>query len=96
MAATRTPGIRKEVQPYVFQASLQDFYVEYTLAFALERQDQRVNALAALHANVQDLFNEYGVQIMSPHYLGDPAAPKVVPADKWFAAPARKKEVSTR
>ena len=33
---------------------------------------------------------------MSPHYLGDPAAPKVVPADKWFAAPAHAKEVSTR
>ena len=95
-AATRTPGIRKEVKPFVFQASLRDFYVEYTLAFALERQDQRVNTLAALHANIQDLFNEYGVQIMSPHYLGDPAAPKVVPADKWFAAPAHAKEVSTR
>ena len=95
-AATRTPGIRKEVKPFVFQASLQDFYVEYTLAFGLERQDQRVNILAALHANIQDLFNEYGVQIMSPHYLGDPAAPKVVPADKWFAAPAHAKEVSTR
>jgi len=84
------------VKPFVFQASLRDFYVEYTLAFALERQDQRVNTLAALHANIQDLFNEYGVQIMSPHYLGDPAAPKVVPADKWFAAPAHAKEVSTR
>jgi small-conductance mechanosensitive channel len=95
-AATRTPGIRKDVKPSVFQASLQDFYVEYTLAFGLERQDQRVNILAALHANIQDLFNEYGVQIMSPHYLGDPASPKVVPADKWFAAPAHAKEVSTR
>ena len=29
--------------------------------------------------NIQDVFNEHGVQIMSPHYLGDPAAAKVVP-----------------
>jgi hypothetical protein len=27
-----------------------------------------------LHANIQDVFNEHGVQIMSPHYMGDPAA----------------------
>ena len=42
----------------------------------------------ALHANIQDLFNEYGVQIMSPHYVLDPASPKVVAKHDWFAAPA--------
>jgi len=25
---------------------------------------------------------------MSPHYFGDPAGAKVVPKDKWYAAPA--------
>ncbi len=24
-----------------------------------------------LHANIQDVFNRYGVQIMSPHYMND-------------------------
>ena len=42
----------------------------------------------ALHANIQDAFNEYGVQIMSPNYEADPSEPKVVPKDKWDAAPA--------
>ncbi|MNT89797.1 hypothetical protein D3C72_2305900 [compost metagenome] len=42
-----------------------------------------------LHANIQDVFNEYGVQIMSPHYLGDPSEEKKVPRDKWFTAPAQ-------
>jgi hypothetical protein len=45
--------------------------------------------LAALHGNIQDVFNEHGVQIMSPHYLGDPAAAKVVPKAAWFTAPAK-------
>jgi hypothetical protein len=35
------------------------------------------------------VFNEYGVQIMSPHYVLDPKQPQVVPKDKWFAAPAQ-------
>ena len=34
------------------------------------------------------MFNEYGVQIMTPAYEGDPEQPKVVPPEKWFAAPA--------
>jgi len=41
-----------------------------------------------LHANIQDVFNEYGVQIMSPHYRGDPVEPKVVPRERWAIPPA--------
>jgi hypothetical protein len=36
------------------------------------------------------VFNEYEVQIMSPHYLGDPEQEKRVPRDQWYAAPAQK------
>jgi len=87
-AAERTPGFRREPKPMVLQASLEDFYVKYTLFACLERQDQRPFVLDALHANIQDVFNEYGVQIMSPNYVIDPAAPKVVLKKDWYAAPA--------
>jgi len=87
-AAERTPGILKQPKSYVLQEALQDFYVKYTLFVCLERQDRRAFMLDALHAHIQDLFNEYGVQIMSPNYLADPAAPKVVAKKDWFAAPA--------
>jgi small-conductance mechanosensitive channel len=87
-AAGRTPGVLEQPKPYVLQEALQDFYVKYTLFVCLERQDKRAFALDALHANIQDLFNEYGVQIMSPNYLGDPSAPKVVARKDWYAAPA--------
>ncbi|PYR45148.1 MAG: hypothetical protein DMF89_25890 [Acidobacteria bacterium] len=88
LAAERTPGLRKEPKPVVLQASLEDFYVKYTLLVCLERQQSRPFVFHALHANIQDLFNEYGVQIMSPNYVLDPAAPKVVAKKDWFAAPA--------
>jgi small-conductance mechanosensitive channel len=87
-AARRTAGIRSEPAPLVLQAGLEDFYVKYTLLVCLERQDSRPIVLAAMHANIQDVFNEYGVQIMSPNYVLDPAAPKVVPKRDWYAAPA--------
>ncbi len=88
-AAGRTPGVRAQPRPIVLQASLEDFYVKYTLLLCLERQQSKPLVLAALHANIQDVFNEYGVQIMSPNYVLDPAAPKVVPKAQWFAAPAQ-------
>ncbi len=44
---------------------------------------------AALHRNILDVFNEYGVQIMTPAYEGDPAEPKVVPKERWHLAPAQ-------
>jgi len=89
LAAERTSGIQREPAPIVLQTALQDFYVSYTLFVCLESQESRLTTLHALHAHIQDLFNEYGVQIMSPNYLTDPAAPKVVARRDWFAAPAR-------
>jgi small-conductance mechanosensitive channel len=87
-AAERTPGLRREPTPLVLQESLEDFYVKYTLLVCLEHQQSRPFTMHTLHAHIQDLFNEYGVQIMSPNYVLDPAAPKVVPKKDWFAAPS--------
>lgn len=90
-AAHRTDGILENPTPQVFQTGLSDFYPEYRLVAQAVPSAPRPRAelLSLLHANIQDVFNEYGVQIMSPHYLGDPAQDKWVPREKWFAAPAR-------
>lgn len=88
LAAERTSGIRRQPPPVVRQAGLRDFYVEYALLVCLEDPASKGPVLDALHANIQDAFNEYGVQIMSPNYEADPEGPKMVPRDKWFAAPA--------
>lgn len=82
-AARATPHFRQEPGPRVFQRALSDFYVEYELIVSMDRPIERVAALSALHANIQDAFNRAGVQIMSPHYLGDPPQPVVVPPERW-------------
>jgi small-conductance mechanosensitive channel len=87
-AAERTSGIRREPRPVVMQAALEDFYVKYVLLVSLEQQERKAPVLTLLHANIQDEFNEHGVQIMSPNYEADPAAPKIVAKKDWFAAPA--------
>jgi small-conductance mechanosensitive channel len=86
-AADRTPGVRKEPAPMVIQTSLSDFYVEYQLVVRLEQADRRVAILNVLHQNIQDAFNERGVQIMSPAFESQPEQPVIVPKSKWFAAP---------
>ena len=88
LAANRTPGIRKEPPPVVRQTGLLDFYVKYTLLVCLDEPRKRVPILHALHANILDAFNEYGVQITSPNYESDPDEAKVVPKSQWYAAPA--------
>ncbi len=91
-AARRTPGILASPPPVVFQTALSDYYPEYRLvAQAVPSQPRpRAEVLTLLHANIQDVFNEHGVQIMSPHYMGDPQTPKVVQPDDWFAPPAKR------
>jgi len=94
-AAEQTPGLRKTPPPFVNQTALSDFYVEYQLNAHLDRPEDRIRVLAALHANIQDVFNEYGVQIMSPHYIDDPKDPAVVSREQWYAAPAKKEDDAT-
>ena len=88
-AAEKTPGLRREPKPFALQRSLSDFYVEYAICAYLEDPHQRINVLSALNANIQDAFNEHGVQIMSPHFEMQPDKPVVVPKDKWAPPPAK-------
>jgi len=90
-AARRTPGMLAMPAPRVFQTALSDFYPEYRLVCQAIPSEPRPRAevLSALHANIQDVFNECGVQIMSPHYLADPAEAKVVPPGQPYTEPVR-------
>lgn len=88
-AAENTPGLRSDPQPFVVQSGLSDFYVEYRLCAQVERPEIRRVTLSLLHANIQDVFNEFGVQIMSPHYVNDPLQKVWVPKEQWFETPAK-------
>ncbi len=81
-AAEATAGVRAVPAPAVRQAALEDFYVRYELLFTPDDPKQRVELLGRLHERITEKFHAAGVQIMSPHYHGDPAAPKVPPVAK--------------
>ncbi|MBN7795761.1 mechanosensitive ion channel family protein [Parahaliea mediterranea] len=88
MAAGRTEGLAQSPEPFVLQTAMGDFSVVYQLNAYCREAERMMPLYSALHANIQDVFNEHGVQIMSPHYEGDPAEPKLVPREHWYAAPA--------
>lgn len=90
-AASKTDGVLTKPMPRVFQTALSDFYPEYRLVCQAIPEDARGRAevMSAIHANIQDVFNQYGVQIMSPHYFHDPESPKLVPESEWHKAPAK-------
>jgi len=92
LAADRTPGLLREPAPYVLQRDLGDFYITYELNVRTDAPEKMFRTYSALHANVQDAFNEFGVQIMSPNYIADRSVPTIVPRSKWFTPPAKKPE----
>jgi small-conductance mechanosensitive channel len=87
-AAARTDGLAAEPAPFVMLKRLGDFAVTYELNAACMDARMMNPLYTALHRNILDVFNEYGVQIMTPAYEGDPEKPKVVPPAEWYAAPA--------
>jgi small-conductance mechanosensitive channel len=96
MAAERTPGLLKEPPPFVLQKGLGDFCITYEINAHCSEPLAMARIYAELHRNILDVFNEYGVQIMTPAYEGDPEQPKVVPKEQWFASPANPPDVAPR
>lgn len=88
-AAERTPGLLREPPPFVRHNSLGDFCVVYEINVYCAEPQLMGLLYTELHRNILDVFNEYGVQIMTPAYEGDPDQAKLVPRDQWYAAPAR-------
>jgi small-conductance mechanosensitive channel len=67
-AAKATENILEAPSPFVFQTSLDDFYVRYELNAYTEKPAIMAKIYSDLHQNIQEKFNEAGVEIMSPHY----------------------------
>lgn len=67
-AAAKTEHIQQKPEPFVLQRALNDFYVEYQLN-AYTKEDKKLSRIYSdLHAHVQDVFNEAGIEMTSPHY----------------------------
>lgn len=88
-AAGRTEGLRRDPSPFVLQMELRDFCVTYEINVFCDKPHSMLAFKTALHRNILDVFNAYGIQVMVPAYEGDPDQPKIVPKERWYAAPAR-------
>lgn len=67
-AAIDTPDILTDPAPFVLQTGLEDFYVSYEINAYTQKPNQMAKIYSDLHKNIQNKFNEAGVEIMSPHY----------------------------
>ncbi|MGR7483695.1 mechanosensitive ion channel family protein [Klebsiella aerogenes] len=88
LAAKRATGIDQSHPPLVRQLSLMDWYISYELQVRLLPEQSLAAGRNELHANIQDVFNEFGVQIMSPNFVMQPEGSVIVAKHNWYAAPA--------
>lgn len=68
-AAEKTRDVRRDPKPFVLQTSLNDFFVSYQLNAYTDQPNKMATIYSDLHQNIQDSFNEGGIEIMSAHYF---------------------------
>ena len=68
-AALNTPGVVDDPRPFVLETSLSDWYPVYQINAYIKEADKMAQIYSDLHQNIQDKFNEAGIEIMSPHYM---------------------------
>lgn len=99
-AALRTNYILQDPKPFVLQTGLEDFYVAYQIN-AYTKEVKRQNYIYSdLHQNIQDVCNERGIEILSPHYRSErDGNMTTIPSgylDKDYKAPSFKIEIETK
>lgn len=81
-AARSTHGVLAHPKPFVLETELQDYYPCYQINAYIKDADQLAQITSDLHQNIQDTFNEAGVEIMSPHYFaGRDGSASTIPED---------------
>ena len=89
-AAARTDEVLQDPPPFVLQQALTDFAVTYELNVYCSDATKMMRLYSVLHRHILDVFNEYGVQIMTPNYVADTTDPKLVPPAEWYPPPVSK------
>ena len=68
-AASQTEDLENEPEPFVLQKELGDFSVNYQINAFSKRPLYKDLINSRLHQNIQDIFMEEGVEILSPNYM---------------------------
>lgn len=81
-AAGMTPGVLADPQPFVLETGLSDYYPCYQLNAYIKDANRMGDIMSALHQNIQDVFNEAGVEIMSPGFIATrDGNPSTIPSE---------------
>ncbi|HDR2645630.1 TPA: mechanosensitive ion channel, partial [Enterobacter asburiae] len=88
LAAKRTHCVDLTIPPLVRQLALMDWYIAYELQVRLRPDTSLAVARNELFTHIQDVFNEFNVQIMSPNFVMQPEGSVMVAKENWYAAPA--------
>ena len=98
-AALKTNMILQEPLPFVWQTSLDDFYVSYQINAYTKEASKQGGLYSNLHQNIQDVCNERGIEILSPHYRAErDGNMTTIPSDylgKDYKAPSFNVKVET-
>jgi len=66
--AYKTENLNRKQKPFIMQTALNDFYVEYQLNVYTKDANKMNDIYSDLRKNIQDVFNEAGIEIRSSHY----------------------------
>jgi len=84
-AALATERVLHVPKPFVLQTALNDFYVAYELNAYTDVPAEMQFIYSHLHQNIQDRFNEAGVEICSPHFASLRDGNKIAIPEQYVA-----------
>ncbi|WP_294081466.1 mechanosensitive ion channel family protein [Proteiniphilum sp. UBA5384] len=67
-AALKTDLLLSKPQPFVLQTALNDFAASYQLNAYTKNPEKQAVIYSQLHQNIQDIFREAGIELITPHY----------------------------
>ena len=68
-AALRTDKVLEDPKPFILQTMLDDYYVKYELNVHTHDSLRMAHIYSELHRNIQDVFNEEGIELTAPSFM---------------------------
>ncbi len=78
-AALKTKGVLEHPTPFVLETELNDNYMCYQINAYIKDADEMPKIMSDLLQNIQDLFNEAGIELFAPHHFATRSRCEVAP-----------------
>ncbi|RZA04271.1 MAG: mechanosensitive ion channel family protein, partial [Moraxellaceae bacterium] len=67
-AALKSEHVQSEPKPFVLQTSLDHYYISYQINAYTKEANKQATIYSNILENIQDVFHEAGIEIMSPSF----------------------------